>query len=265
MENINIGIARSVVSGKLRDDFISTKQINESKNIASHFYFLIENSEILRNQYKIYHNLEKKHIESDVLATKYIDDNISNISKFSSKNIQEANEKLKSYINESDVKEIDTERVNLYNAINTLITESAKRSEGDADVDSIYESYSIILDHLKSNKKEEEILSESVDDNGLDMDMVVELAIGKFNSKYSKLDENELKIINILAVGSSNEKQEMFESLKSENLNILSSVEKNGIEDRINETIEKLSNMKYTDNTSTKDVISLYELKNNLS
>jgi len=265
MKNINIGIAKSIVSGKLRDDFISTKQINESKNIASHFYFLIENSEVLRNQYNIYGNLEKKHIANDVLATKYIDDNISNISKYSSKSIQEANEKLKSYINESDVNNIDSEKVDLYDAINNLIVESSKKSEGTADVDLIYESYSKILNHLKNNEKQEEVLSESTNDDNIDMSMVLELAINKFNDRYSSLNENELKIINTLAVGSTDDKKAMFESFKNENLTLLSSVDKNGIEDKINETIDKISKMKYDNKTSTKDVIKLYDLKNNLS
>jgi hypothetical protein len=267
MKNINIGIAKSVVSGKLRDDYISTKKINESKNIASHFYFLIENSEILSNQFSVYCNLEKKHIESDVTASKYIDDNLSNVSKYSVKSIQEANKRLESYITESDIEgKIEVNKIQLYDAINNLILENAKRSEGSADPDLLYESYNTVLNHIKTNKKEEkEIISEDTLTSGLDMDMIIELAINKFNSKYSKLDENELKIINILAVGDLSNKKEMFESLKEDSLNLISNIDKKGIEDKINETIDKISKMEYNDITSTKDVISLYELKNNLT
>lgn len=267
MENINIGIAKSIVSAKLRDEFISNNTINESKNIASHFYFLMENSDVLQAQYDMIVNIEnRKSINSDVLAKSYVDEHLSKLTKFGAKKINEANNKLKPFIKESDLSSIDPNKIKLYNSISNLIYETVKKSSGDADIDLIHESYEIVLDHLKNNNSNQvEDINESVVDEKIDMNMVLEIAIKKFNQKYNSLDEGQLKIINTLAVGGSNHKKEMFETLKKENLEILSAINKNGIEDKINETTQKLNQMEYNDNTSLKDVISLYELKNNLS
>ena len=264
MKNTNIGIANLVISNKLKDSYFHNNLIEEAKKLTTDFFAVIKSSPILQLEFKVLSNLENKHIENDLGATRYIDDNIKLFEVYTIQEIDAERQKLNDFLLENVVPEItdasyDPERINLYNAIDTLITESLNVPD-KVDVDSIHDSFEIVLNHVKSPKKE--TLTENLEMKDIDED-VIEIAIGKFNEKYDTLNESDKNLLKKLIKSTDDEKQGLLEEYKTECLTILESVPKDTIEEKntkIANAIRKIKEMKYGKNTVDDNIIGLHEV-----
>ncbi len=252
MENINIGIVNLVVSKKLKDAYFSNTLIEESKQYMNEFFSVIKNSPILQLEFKIFNNIETKHIENDVVATRYIDNNIKLFEVYTLSEIEREHEKLKQFIAE-DVK-VDDNRVKLYIAINNLIKESLSNYD-DIDVDVIHESFEYVLNHIKKPKIDEKHPHNLINED------VIEIAINKFNEKYSSLNEDEKTLLLKLIKSTPEEKETLLEEYKNENLTILEGMNKENIKESLTKAIQKIKEMSFNPNTVDDDIISLFELK----
>ena len=76
MENVNIGIANLIISNKLKESYFNDNLIVESKKIAKDFFDVVKESPVLQLEFKVFNNVENKHIENEQAATRYIDNNI---------------------------------------------------------------------------------------------------------------------------------------------------------------------------------------------
>ncbi len=261
MKNINIGIANLIISNKLKDSYLNTNLIEESKNIASNFFDIIKNSPILQLEFKVFNNIENKHIDNDVIATRYIDNNIKLFEVYTLKEIQKERQKLinitdgsvPEYFNESE-----QEKINLYNAISNLISESINDYD-KVDVDKVHESFSTVLNYIKKPK----VLTENVNIEDVNEE-VVEIAVNKFNEKYDSLNEDDKNLIKTLIKSNDVEKQAILESFKNENLKILEGVAEENTKESITKAIQKIKEMKYNKDNVDENIISLYELKKEL-
>ena len=106
--------------------------------------------------------------------------------------------KLNNFISEDSIP-VDNEKVQLYTAINTLITESLKIND-DVNVNDIHESFTFVFNHIKSPKK---ALLENVDVEIVNED-VIEIAVEKFNEKYTSLNENDKELLRTLIKSTTN-------------------------------------------------------------
>lgn len=263
MKKINIGMVNFLVSKKLHESYINKNLIEESKETVNTLLETINSSPILNLEFKVFNNLENKYIENELAATRYIDNNIKLFEVYTLKEIDVEHKKLKSFINE-DVETIDS-KIDLYIAINNLITESLKDNV-DVDVNVIEESYNIVLEHIKNNKPK--MIEESTE---IISEQVLEMAIDKFNKKYESLEENDRNLFTELIKADENKKQLMLENYKKENLEIFRNLEILGkaddatIKERINTGIKKINEMKYNNITIIDDIINLHELKKSIS
>ena len=258
MKSINIGIVNLIVSKKLKDAYFSNALIEESKQLTNNFFSIVKNSPILQLEFKVFNNIENKHIENDLVATRYIDNNIKLFEVWTLKEIEAEHQKLKSFLTE-DI-QVDDDKVQLYIAIGNLIKESLSNSE-DVDVDSIHESFTLVLNHVKSVRKS---LIESVNVENINEDInedVIEIAINKFNEKYESLNEDDRTLFTKLIRSNETEKQELLESHKTESLTLLETVNKESAKDSITKAIQKIKEMKFNQQTVDDDIISLHELK----
>lgn len=252
MKNVNIGIVNLVVSKKLRDAYFNKDLIEESKHITNNFLGIVKNSPILQLEFKVFNNIETKHIENDVAATRYIDNNIKLFEIYTINEIEREHKKLFQFLNE-DVN-VDDNKVKLYIAINNLIKESLS-NYGDVDVDNIHESFELILNHIKKPKLVENQTSEIINED------VIEIAVDKFNEKYKSLSEEEKTLVMTLIESGEEEKKELLEQYKTESLTLLEGLNKDTIKDNITKAIQKIKEMSYNSKTINDDIIGLFELK----
>jgi hypothetical protein len=265
MKNTNIGVANLVISNKLKDSYFNNNLIEESKKLTNDFFDVIKSSPILQLEFKVLNNLENKYIENDLAATRYIDDNIKLFEVYTIEEIDVERQKINNFLIENVVAEIgnasyDLKKIDLYNAIDTLITESLNVPD-KVDVDSIHESFTVVLNHVKTPKKQS--LSEALELNDVEEE-VIEIAVNKFNEKYDSLNEDDKNLLKKLIKSNDDEKQELLEEYKKDSLTILESVHKDSIEEKILKTIQKIKEMKYNKSTIDDDIISLHELKKGL-
>lgn len=257
MKNINIGLVNLIISNKLKDSYFKNNSINESKKLTIDFFNVVKNSPILQLEFKVFDNLENKNIENDLIATRYIDSNIKLFEVYTVSEIIEEHKKLSNFLNENVT--LDSEKIKLYDAINDLILESVNDYE-KIDVDSIHESFSIVLNHIKTPKKQ------LIDNQELKLinEDVIEIAINKFNEKYESLNEDDKNLLKKLIKSTEKEKENLLEEYKKESLFILENVNNENIEDKIAKTVKKINEISYNPKTIDDDIISLHELKKGL-
>lgn len=264
MKNVNIGIVNLVVSNKLKDAYFNNTLIDESKQLTREFFDIIKSSPILQLEFKIFNNIENKYIENDLAATRYIDSNIKLFEVYTLREIEKEHEKLKLFLTEEN-NSYNLKKVDLYNAIDNLIIESLTDYD-KIDVDSIHESFTFVLNHVKSPR---ENLIENIDLKIINDD-VIEIAIDKFNKKYESLFDDDKNLFNKLVNYNDEKKQKLLEEYRNEILLQLERINKDAIKDSITKAIQKIKEMSYGLNTKEfsqridDDIISLHELKKEL-
>lgn len=258
MENVNIGIANIIISKKLNESYFNNTLIEESKKNAFDFFDVVKKSPILQLEFKVFNNIESKHIENDIFAKEYIDNNIKLFEVYTLNEIEAERQKLKKFINE-DILNEDDEKVQLYVAISNLIDESLKISE-DVDVDKIHESFTYVFNYIKTPKKS---LIENVDVEAINED-VIEIAVNKFNEKYASLDESDKELLKTLIKSNTKEKKSLLENYKTETLNILEGLNKDNVQDNINKAILKIKEMVYNKENVDDNIIGLHGFKKEL-
>jgi len=264
MKNVNIGIANLIISNKLKESYFNDKLIVESKKVAFDFFDVVKKSPILQLEFKVYNNIETKHIENELFAKDYLDNNIKLFEVYTIEEIEAERQKLNQFLTENAIPTIteadyNLEKIALYNAIDTLITESLKISD-DVDVDAIHESFTLVFNHIKEPKK---ALVENVDVELLSED-VIEIAVGKFNQKYASLDENDRELLRTLIKSSPKEKKTLLETSKTETLAILEGINKENVQDNIAKAIQKIKEMVYNGKTVDDNIIGLHEFRKEL-
>jgi hypothetical protein len=263
MKNINLGIANFIVLNKLKNSYFTNNLIEESKKLTSDFLDVVQNSPILQLEFKVYNNIENKHIDNDLIATRYIDSNIKLFEVYTNSEITKEHNKLNVFFTE-DI-DLNSDKIKLYESIAALVEESLNYNT-NVNIDRIDESYTLILNHIKSPKKQ---LIENTEYDQVDA-RIIEIAIDKFNEKYETINEDDRILIKKLIKSNDTEKLELLEEYKNYSLNILNAANVDNAQERIGKTIQKINEMVYKPNTLEfsrridDDIISLHELKKGL-
>ncbi|MFW6219857.1 MAG: hypothetical protein ACOC33_03375 [bacterium] len=255
MEQINIGIANLIMSNLLKESYYDDSLINEAKNTTSNFLDVVKNSPILQLEFKTINGIENKHIDNDILASRYIDNNIKLFEVYTKEELDKEHNKIKKFIKESEIDKINNDKIKLYKSIGTLIEESVSDYEV-INVDKIHESFEYVLEYIKKPKLG---VSEN-EDSDIINEEVIEIAVNKFNEKYNQLDEQDVSLFKRLVTSSDDEKKELFEEYKNKNLEILNKINEDNTSDKIRKTIDKINEMKINDDSIDSDIINLYEL-----
>lgn len=260
MKNMNIGIANLIISKQISESLLKDSILKETKEITSNYYNVIKNSPILQLESKVFNNIEKKEINDDVLAIRYIDNNIKLFEIYTIDEIIAEHNKIQNIFNSlNEEMDINKYQMNLYSAINDLILENLKIGD-DIDVDRVHESYQIVLEHVKKTKpKIDNIISEEINES------VIEIAIEKFNEKYSKMNEEDSNMLKTIISSSFDEKKKLFNEYKKNNIDKLNELKKeNADNSKVDKTINKINEMKIISENIDYDIIKLYELNRGL-
>ena len=263
MKNVNIGVANLIICNKLNESYINNEVLDESRQAATKLLDIVKKSPILQLEFKVYNNIQSKIVENEVLAKEYIDKHIELFEVYTIEEIEAERLKLQEFLTEEVLETIteanyDLEKIDLYNAIDTLVTESLKNSE-DIDVDELHEAFTLVFNHVKSPK----VLTENVDVEPVNED-VLEIAVGKFNEKYASLDEGDKELLKTLIKADWRKKKVLLETYKTETLEILEGIDKDNVQDNIKKAVEKIKEMVYNKKTVDDNIIGLHELKKEL-
>lgn len=233
----------------------------ESKGLAKDFISYVNLKPVLRDQFKVYHNLNESYVNGMDSAQLFVTETINTLKKYSFEDIKIYNALLETKFNPKKTKSTD---------INYHIARLIKytTSEDDLDVHSYVESLKTITEHvqiIKNDKKQLSEISNSELANSslkfLEPKHVIKVAIKKFNKEYySKLDENDRKIFNILRNNNKSKINELFNNQIKELDNLMDNIQKMDILDaelsnKVQESIEILSN-----ECTSKNILNAYEL-----
>jgi hypothetical protein len=253
MDKINVGLVKMIILEKLNESLLNEKSLNILKEQVSKFCNIVNNSPILQLEYKIFENIENKFIDNDVIATRYIDNNIKLFEKYSIEDINIEHNKLLEFINDTN---INTNKKKINESIHDLIIESNIKNT-DPNIDLLHESFINVLNYLKTNNKENVIIENNETNFN---NSIVEIAISKFNDKFNELGNDDKDLFKILTKSSKEEKKSIFEKYKSDIKVILENANNNEIKERIDESINKIDKMEYNYKTINDDIITLFEL-----
>jgi hypothetical protein len=267
-------MAKNINFGFIKDGLVNSTTslyLNESKltNDLKDFLKVVKSSPVLTLEYIVYKNIENKYIADDVLATRYIDENISLLKKFTKKEIISENNKLSAF--ERDY-QISQQKEKLYESISTIILENTSDNRFK-NVDKIHGAFENVLNYIKNNKSNQELnenksIFEEYKDKYLNIDFVFNNAIKKFNEKYSHLSEGEKRILKVLIKEDNTEKEKLFNTLINESLdkieNLLVTEESAEVSNKLQKVKQKINEMKFNEESLIDDIVKINTLKESL-
>ena len=257
-KTLNIGFIKYCITNSLTSSLIN-EDVNECEINIKNMLSVISSSEIIKEEYNVCDSLTNTSIENQIIASRFIDTVISKMNKFNYYDIVEEHKKI--YNNFKDILIENTSKKTLYDYISNLILES-NPSNPNQNIDLLFESYNYIMEHIsRTQPKKMETTNECVNES------VLNIAINKYNNKYSSLNEDDKKILKTLLYSSTEQKNDLFEELKSDTLLKLNTLKNNNTIDadsknKINEAINKVDNMDKIN--IDQSIINLYELNFNL-
>lgn len=254
MKNLNFGIIKESVLAKLTELYIKDNYLNF--NITNDFFNTINESKILKLQNDVYDKLTTKVIESENLATRYIDNTMKLFEDINISEYNIGNKILEDFMTKYGIDVINNGS-SINECIDTLIKNSLN-SKKRVNVDLLHESFITILETVKT-KKESPIINEEISEP-INSD-ILRIAVNRYNKKYSDLTESDNKVLKVLAEGDMKNKINLFNTLKEDIAKILGDL--NEDVDKVNATIAKIDEMPKELHTINESIITIYDLKCN--
>jgi len=269
MSKYNLGIVKASLLSNLNEQ-VALKE----------FVKILKESSVLNLTHTIFDNLEKKHISNEDLAIKYIDENLNLIKKQCSREVfEKETQKILPLI--EGIAFSDTNKGKLYENIHTMITESLNGKKA-TNVNKLHDSFSFVLEHLTTSPKKAAVEEVELPKELVINEFILKRAINEFNSKYAGvLSEEEMALIKSIVHENAAEKKKSFETIKESTLHSLKAL-KEELENqdekapaheqreaelfatKINESITNIEKLKFGEETFTKDVLDLVNLKKEL-
>jgi len=234
-----------VIKTKIEESMVKLYGKSEFKNHLKNFKKNVLENKNISKIYYIYDDLSTKKGVDNEIAGDYVNESI---------------EQLQSLIEKSN-KDI----ISLTEWIDSILKEDISNNYSDID-NVVYNNKSIknlekVLESKKNiknliaSKKEEKVVTESIN---IPLSSMLKIATNSFNKEFENINESEKEELKKLLSLSKEEVKKEFEEIKE---NVLSKLNTNlnestdsEITERINKTIEKISESK-------SDLVSLYKLK----
>ena len=260
----NFGLIKEYITKQFTKSLLNEN--DNDKNIFKNFIKEIKNSPILKTQYSIYSNLENKYIKEESKATRYINENIALFNKFKYNDLLNENKKLSDKFIIKENKEDCPCTQKLYENIDILIKESIKEQP---DPQKKYNAFENVLEYIMtesiSKKDENENKFKLNNDTFFSNDRIIEIAINKFNDKYSYFNNKEKNIFKVLFENDNQGKENIFNKIKKENINqikrkIVESNDNKELSDKLKLVENKLNEMVYSEDNYVEDIVKLNKL-----
>ena len=124
-------------------------------------------------------------------------------------------------------------------------------------------SMDVVTKHILTEKNKSQLTTDN-DYKPVNSDKLIEIAVDKYNKRYSELSETERNIIR-LSLLDNEVKETSFDELVKENLNTIDSklieYDEMDVREKLKQTKEKLNTMKYNEESFVDDMFKLSALK----
>lgn len=226
------------------------------KALFQEYIKTIKSSKILSTQFMVYRNIESRIEKNEFKASEYIKENINLLKKFKKTDIIRENMKLskllKNSINEN------YELSDLHNEITNLIfTNSTPKT-----IDRIIESTNHIVNFVQTN-----VLKEETKKDVIPTELLADIAIDKFNEKYSDLSESDQQILKVALNGNDEEKSKTLNGVIQECIDLIDKELPNSnleTKDKLLRVKDKLLRTSYISESFMTDIERIIELKSDL-
>jgi len=263
---MNFGVIKDIYAKFLVDSYLSeSKQNNKHKNLYKNFIKTISENEILKTEFIVYKNIENGYLSSEVSASDYLKENVSLFDKFNKKDIIRENEKLLSktpsdYLFEQNYIGYN-EKKELYESIHNLIILDKKAET----INTLHESFEYVKKWLTTPKEITETKKPKVDANKF-----LDIAVEKYNEKYSTLSEEEKKVLKTIMSSNKEEKESLLKDMVKESITLINNALKEygsnlDVKSKLLEAKDVVYNMEFNESTYKEDISKIYDLKKSLS
>ena len=247
--------------GNIKDTFKNVviesiiRKDNKGKKLFSKFLKTIKENKTLKNQYLIYNNLQTTKFDDFNEAKDFIKENISLLKKLNKVEIGKGNKYFQTILKGNKIiKENDS----FYKDILFLV----ETKKTPYTIKKINETINKIVKVMLEKEQVEEIVTESLN---LPPTILTNLAVNKFNNRYSNIAESEKEILKTLLNGNNKNKEEIFNKLKRECIdNIDSKLNESSdvdLKDKLLKVKDKLLNTNFSLDNLNNNVVKLHNLK----
>ena len=248
---INFGNVKSKLNKAYSQDLI--ENTSKYKKLYEEFLKTIKSSPILMLEYTIYENLKKHNLDYNE-SLRFIEANISALSKIDKTELLKENKKLEKF-NLKGI-ELSEDKITLNQNIENVINESVFKKI--TNVNKLHESVNFLIESL--TKKDEVKLEKS--DKNFKVTHIFHLAKKKLEEKFSNLQPDEMEIISTFIKGDEKKKKTVFENYKKTTKNFLLN-EKDSISSEVlTETFDFIDSLEYNSETAVNNLSKLFEIKN---
>jgi hypothetical protein len=254
----NFGKLNNAFSEVLAESF--TKKDKETKKLFQEYLKVLKENKILKTQFLIYKNITNQCGNNDFKIQQFVTESVNLMNQFKTNEIKEANDKLLKILGEnSKYLELDYKVKELHENIDKLIRLSNNKNPNN--INELVEAFDFVVNYIKTNEPKEETKETFV------TEAVAQLAVQKFNEKYSNIDESEYKILKTIIESTEDGKKDIFKSSITECVDLIDEqLKESDIEtkDKLLKVKDKLLRMSYNEESFIEDVKKIVELKKDL-
>lgn len=253
--------------GKIKETYnkiylesFATKDINK-KQVFEYYISKLKESKILREEFDCYNSIQNAGFSNELDSQIFIEGNLDVIKNIDRVDLNDIHSDLINNLKENGYSLIEPNNEIIVLFENVLNLEKTHKNLNKI-TESIIKLRKTLVKEGYQETKEEEMIA-------LPTNVMSNLLVNKFNSKYSELDENTKQIIKVSLNGSEEEKSKLFNSTLKECVELVNDKLKESandleLKDKLLQTKERLLEMSFNDETYIENLTKLVELKSNL-
>lgn len=245
---------------KLYLDSFSTKD-SKKKKIFEYYISKLKESKILNEEFSCYNTLQNASFENEMDSQIFIEESVNIIKSLNKDELNKIHKDLFDKLKENGYSLVESS-----NEIISLFEDILNLERKHKNLNKITESIIKLRKTLVKEGFEEKDVEKTV---VLPTNLLSNLMVNKFNSKYSELDESTKNIIKVSLSGSEEDRSKLFNSTLKECVEMVNNKLKESIsdlelKDKLLQTKERLLDMSFEKETYIEDLTKLVELKTNL-
>lgn len=245
---------------KLYLESFSTKD-KKKKRVFEYYISKLKESKILKEEFNCYNSLQNSSFENEMDSQLFIEENVNIIKSLNKRELDSLHNDLISKLEENNYSLVGTENESI-----KLFEDILNLERKYKNLNKITESIIKLRKNLVKEGSQEKDIEKTI---VLPTNLLSNLMVNKFNSKYSELDENTKKIIKVSLSGSEEDRSKLFNSTLKECVELVNNKLKESIsdlelKDKLLQTKERLLDMSFNKETYIENLTKLVELKNNL-